>query len=166
MAEWRDVVGFEGEYIVSSIGEVVSLNYNNTKEPRSLRLFLNNKTGYVYVFLYKNGRKYSKRVHRLVAESFIENPNEYDIVNHKDENKSNNRVRNLEWCTSKYNNNYGTRLAKVSKQVVRMSVDGEVLGTYKSIRHAARVHGIDNSTISLACRGKVKTAGGFKWEYK
>ena len=89
-------------YLVSDKGEIYSLYTNKYLSPRITEL------GYLVVILTHNGIKKSKRVHRLVAEAFIPNPNNLPEINHKDENKLNNSVDNLEWCNRTYNNNYGT----------------------------------------------------------
>lgn len=120
--EWRDVIGFEGLYQVSNLGRVkgldrlVDTNINNVDKRISkgklLKPQFNNK-GYKRVNLCKNGTFKSVFVHRLVAEAFIPNPNNYPVVNHKDENKQNNCVENLEWCTQKYNMNWNGVMKKV-----------------------------------------------------
>ena len=102
MEEWRAVPGYEGLYEVSNMG-----NVRNVRKNTLLRLS-KDCYGYIQVSLYKNGRRTGLRVHRLVAEIFIPNSENLPMVNHKDEDKSNNRVDNLEWCTAKYNLNYGT----------------------------------------------------------
>ena len=104
--EWRNITNYEELYQVSNLGNVKNIRRNKLK-----KLTLN-KDGYYIVKLSKNNKKKVYLVHRLVAKEFIENKNNYDIVNHKDENKTNNKVDNLEWCTIKYNNNYGTRWIK------------------------------------------------------
>ena len=114
--EWKDIKGYEGLYQISNLGRIKSLNYNRTKKEKILSNSTNRK-GYLFVILYKNGKKKSFKVHRLVAIHFIENPNNYFQVNHKDENKSNNRVDNLEWCTQEYNLNYGTRNKRISEKM-------------------------------------------------
>ena len=105
--EWRDIKGYEGKYQVSNLGRVKSLNYNHTKKEKILSDYPNTY-GYLYVNLYKNGKGKPFYIHKLVAQAFIDNPNNYREINHKDENKQNNRVENLEWCNRKYNCNYGT----------------------------------------------------------
>ena len=102
MEEWKNVIGYEGLYEVSNIG-----NVRNVKRNTLLRLSKNQ--GYIQVWLYKNGIRAGLKVHRLVAEAFLPNPDNLPQVNHKDEDKTNNRVENLEWCTAKYNTNYGHR---------------------------------------------------------
>jgi len=105
---WKDISNYEGKYEVSNLGRVRSLSYNGTGEIKFLKQSTN-KRGYKRVGLCKNGKMKNCYVHRLVAITFIPNPNNHKEVNHKDENPANNNVNNLEWCTSEYNNNYGTR---------------------------------------------------------
>lgn len=105
--EWKPICGYEGLYEVSNLGKVKSLNYNNTKQEKILSQ-VKKDNGYLYVNLYQKGNSKNFRVHRLVANAFIDNPSNLPCVNHKDENKENNQVYNLEWCTHKYNTNYGT----------------------------------------------------------
>ena len=107
MEIWKDVVYFEGLYQVSNLGRVKSLNYSRTGREKVLKPSKTN--GYLQVYLYKEGKSKRFSIHRLVAFAFIPNPNNLPIVNHKDEDKSNNCVDNLEWCTVAYNNNYGTK---------------------------------------------------------
>lgn len=98
---WKDIKGYEGLYQVSNLGNVKSLKFN--KEKILIPLFDKN---YLFIQLWKNGKYKRYKVHRLVAEAFIPNTNEYSCVNHKDENKQNNCVDNLEWCTNQYNIEY------------------------------------------------------------
>lgn len=98
---------YEG-YLVNADGDVISMKH---KEPILLSPFL--RHGYERVTLWENGKKFNVSVHRLVAMAFIDNPNGYDEVNHKDENKTNNNVDNLEWCSHIYNMNYGTRNKRI-----------------------------------------------------
>ena len=114
---WKDIQGYEGLYQVSNLGEVRSLNYKGfTGNIHNLKLILR-KDGYLQVNLSKNGKKKNYRVHRLVAETFIENPNNLIIVNHKDLNRSNNLFTNLEWVTQKENMNYSLTVEK-RKQLI------------------------------------------------
>lgn len=101
---WRDIPYYEGLYQISNYGRVRSFHKNKTK----YKTQRTNNRGYLVVQLYKNGKMKNEYVHRLVALTFIPNPNHFPQVNHKDEDKQNNYVENLEWCTAKYNNNYGT----------------------------------------------------------
>ena len=124
--EWRPVVGYEGLYEVSNTGQVRSLDRYIKNGHSSYRLhkgkvisLLKGEYGYIQVNLYYNGKNYKKYVHRLVAQAFIPNPDNLPQINHKDEDKTNNRVDNLEWCTAKYNINYGTRKDKVRETAIK-----------------------------------------------
>lgn len=174
MEVWKDVVGFEGLYQVSNEGKVYSF-----KTRKILRPCCNTyRNGYMCLILRKNGKSYGCRMHRLVAEAFIPNPNKLPEVNHKDENTANNRASNLEWCTQKYNNNYGTKLirqskhtnysliaSKTSKKVCQVGLDGKTIKTWDSANQLKRLFGFDNSHIAKCCRGIEKTAYGFRWKY-
>ena len=108
MEEWKDVVGYEGKYQVTATGRIRTLNFKGTGIIQEL-FPIKNIWGYMTIQLYKDGRYHNCGVHRLVAMAFIPNPDNLSQVNHKDEDKTNNTVDNLEWCTAKYNCNYGTR---------------------------------------------------------
>ena len=112
MEEWKAVPGYEGLYEVSNKG-----NVRNVRRNKLLRLQKNQ--GYIKVWLYKNGIVTGLRVHRLVAQAFIPNPDNLLEVNHKDEDKTNNSVDNLEWCTRKYNVNYGTRNIRMRETAIK-----------------------------------------------
>lgn len=159
--EWKDIKGYEGYYKVSNFGRIKSLLFNREKILKTRY----NKTGYELV----NLRNKTFRVHSLVAQAFIPNPNNYSEINHKDENKMNNNVSNLEWCDRKYNCRYGSLPHKVSERFRKSVIcypPSKIGKTYfKSLLDAERKTGIDHSSISKCCRGKVKTAGGFHWEY-
>lgn len=113
---WEDIEGYESKYQVSNLGNVRSLNYRGTGKPKLLKQTTYEK-GYKRVNLYKNGKKKHYWIHRLVAIAFIPNPNDLPVVNHKDEDPSNNNVNNLEWCTYEYNNNYGTVRKRISESL-------------------------------------------------
>ena len=112
---WKDIEGYEGLYQVSNLGKVKSLNYNKTSESKLLKL-QKNSNGYTRVVLYKNRKPKVCLVHRLVAQAFIPNPNNLPQINHKDEDKANNSVDNLEWCTYLYNNTYGTAIERATEK--------------------------------------------------
>lgn len=108
---WKDIKGYEGLYQVSNLGRVKSLKVSKIKSER-IRKSYQQSSGYISIVLCKNGKAVNHKVHRLVASAFIDNPNNLPEINHKDENKANNKVDNLEWCDSSYNKNYGTRTEK------------------------------------------------------
>ena len=115
METWIDIKGYEHKYQVSNIGRVRALNYRRTGLTKLINI--RDNKGYAEVALWKNSSRKLYMVHRLVAEAFIPNPNNLPQVNHKDENKKNNQVDNLEWCTQAYNNIYGTRLERVRQSL-------------------------------------------------
>lgn len=106
MEIYKDVEGYENLYQVSNMGNVKSLISNKILKPAK------NHNGYLYVCFSKQGKHKHHKIHRLVAQAFIDNPNSYPIINHRDENKTNNCVSNLEWCDHKYNINYGTAIER------------------------------------------------------
>ena len=126
MEEWRYIKGYEGKYQISNYGRVKSLK-NSKGNYREKIMNPNDDThGYLKVNLSKNNKKKTYKIHRLVAIHFIDNPNNYECVNHKDENKQNNRVENLEWCTKKYNTNYGTTQKRHSETKKRLFKEGKI----------------------------------------
>lgn len=183
--EWRNIEGYEGLYQVSNFGRVKSLNYNNTNQEKILSQFGNGK-GYLFVNLYKERKMKNCYVHRLVAQAFLDNTNNYPMINHKDENKENNCVDNLEWCTQQYNVNYGTAQArriantdykaktakmdykaiaeKQSKQVYQYDKQCNLIKIWKSTMECDR-NGFNSSAISTCCNGKRNSHKGFVWSY-
>lgn len=158
---WKDIIGYE-KYMVSNLGRVYSKKNNKILKPHA------DPKGYLKVSIYQSG-SHTLKVHRLVALAFIENPNNFEQVNHKDEDKNNNCVENLEWCTNSYNRNYGTatkrtRDANVNQRSTSVPVRCiETNITYPSIKEAERNTGAKN--IFYVCSGKRKTSSGFHWEY-
>lgn len=108
---WKKIDGYN-DYFISNLGNLKSIKFGKDR----YMALTEDKDGYLKAKLYKNGKCKDAYIHRLVAKTFIENPNNYKIVNHIDESKQNNKVENLEWCTSKYNNNYGTRYFKNNRK--------------------------------------------------
>ena len=108
---WKDIEGYEGLYQVSNLGRVKSLKVSKIKSER-IRKSYQQSSGYISIVLCKNGKVTNHKIHRLVANAFIDNPDNLPEINHKDEDKTNNCVDNLEWCDSSYNKNYGTRTEK------------------------------------------------------
>lgn len=174
--EWRDIEGYEGLYMISNTGKVKSLEravwtgrgcYHTLPE----RILKADKWGggYYQVTLFKDGKRNRYKVHRLVAQAFIPNPDNLPCINHKDENKKNNCVQNLEWCTYKYNSNYGTnierRVSKRRKAVIGTNIATGNILKFPSAPEAERQMGIAASSICRCCNGKVKSAGGYVWHY-
>ena len=168
---WKDIEGYEGLYQVSNMGRVRSLTRNNI----ILKKTITNR-GYERVPLYKNKKSKLFRVHRLVANAFIPNPDNLPQVNHKDENKLNNCVDNLEWCTQEYNQNYGTISIRKSQKllnhkneskiVLQYTLDGTFVKEWKSIKDVQRNLGFDHANISKGCRGKQAHGYSYIWKYK
>lgn len=166
---WRNIEGYEGLYQVSIDGEVKSLErispQGHLLKERIMKPVLNDM-GYLRVGLTKGGKSKSFFVHRLVAQAWIPNPDNLPIINHKDENPLNNRVENLEWCTQKYNVNYGTAIEKRKKPVVGINpVTGEVVVEFSSTAEAGR-NGYRMGCILDCCKGKSLTCKGLIWCYK
>ena len=157
--KWITIDGFEN-YEVSENGDI-----RNVTSGRILKHEVTNK-GYHRVCLCQNGVPQKFRVHRLVLAAFapVEGMEQLQ-VNHKDENKDNNNIDNLEWCTAEYNNNYGTRNKRIRKPVEQYDMNGKLIAIYESQGAAARELGIQQSTISAAMHGKCKTAGGYTWKF-
>ena len=165
---WRHVKGYEGLYAVSSLGHVKSLNYRHTGKEKILKPVKSNY-GYLNVRLYRNGKYKFFRVHRLVAIAFIPNPKGFEQVNHRDEVKTNNCVENLEWCSAKYNINYGTlqerKAASRSKAVEasRFSDFREICLRFPSTAEAGR-NGYSSGAVSDCCRGCFNYEGNNKYK--
>lgn len=173
---WRPVVGYEGLYEVSNLGRIKSFDTYRKGPNGSIRICKGRilkpwttKNGYLLVNLYKNGKKKKFYVHRLVAEAFLPNPDNLPEVNHKDENKLNNNVENLEFCDCKYNINYGTAIERSSKKrskpILQYTLEGQFIREWKSIRECGR-NGYDQGHVAACCRGKQKTHKGYIWKYK
>lgn len=160
---WRDIEGYENLYQVSNLGRVKSLNYNHTGKEKIMKA--KKDKGYLRVQLYKDGKPKFYSVHRLVATSFLPNPNNLSQVNHIDEDKSNNIVDNLEWCSAKYNSNYGTRIQRIVEKNNKQVLCVETGVVYPSTMQVEREIGFLQCNISKACCGKYKTAYGFHWRY-
>lgn len=160
---YKDIQGYEGKYQISNLGNVYSLITNKILKPR---LTLD---GYYQVDLCKDGVKRHLYIHRLVAQSFLDNPKNYKIVNHKDENSMNNIVSNLEWCDSTYNNNYGNCKRKISEansiKINQYDMNGNFIKQWLGINNIERCLKINKGNICMCCKGKRNNAGGYKWEY-
>lgn len=157
--EWRPVKNFEDFYMVSDCGIIKSVGFNKEMKLRK------NPNGYFQVCLKGNGSQKTAYVHRLVAEAFLKPPlPEETCINHKDEIKTNNSVENLEWCTKAYNNSYNDKNKKCFKAVVATDSEGFSM-TFENARIAAESTGANYKNISACCRGKRKTAAGYKWSF-
>ena len=151
MEIWKDCKGYEGSYQVSNLGRIWSI-----KGQRYLK-GCEDKDGYLRVNLTaKNGKVKTERIHRLVAIAFIPNPLGLPVVNHKDENKQNNAVDNLEWCSVRYNNIYSKGKPIICVELNRV---------FDCSQSAMRELGICGRSIRQCCKGQVKTAGGYHWRY-
>lgn len=161
---YKDIQGYEGKYQISNLGNVYSLITNKILKPR---LTLD---GYYQVDLCKDGVKRHLYIHRLVAQSFLDNPKNYKIVNHKDENFKNNVYYNLEWCTAKYNCNYGTRLQRIAtknnKPILQFDLNGNFIKEYESITQASKELNNSLNNISQCCLGRSRTSKGYVFKFK
>lgn len=170
---WKDIKEYEGLYQVSSLGRVKSLNYNKTKKEKILKP--HESRGYYNVTLYKNGFHKYYGIHRLVAKEFIVNPKNKTQVNHKDGNKKNNNIENLEWVTSSENmkhafeNNlhkkYYGKEHNNARKIKQYTLNNIFIKEWGSIVEAANYYKTSIENIYSCLNKKSKTAKGFKWEY-
>lgn len=171
LEDFVDIQGYEGLYKVSNKGEVLSVRSGKLLKAGK------NSHGYMNVALTQNGKSKTHKVHRLVATAFIPNLNNLPYINHKDEDKTNNNAENLEWCTHKYNLNYGTAIERRSeaikaspvkqrKAVIQLSLLGEFIKEYRSTKEASEETGIDRRQISRAINHVGKQAQGYLWVLK
>ena len=160
---WKDIPGYEGLYQVSNTGKVKSMNYWRSGVPGILAPGITG-SGYQHVELSNADRKLRKHyVHRLVWEAFNGPIPEGLQINHKDENKTNNSLRNLEVVTPKQNANYGTRNIRIMKPVAKIDIaTGKILKEYSSLSCAIKEYG---GAVAKAVVGRYKQAYGFKWKY-
>ncbi len=175
---WKDIKNYEEKYQISNLGNIKSMNYDKTKREKLLKPNISNR-GYKYINLCKNGKATKKYIHRLVAETFIPNFNNYPVVNHKDNNTLNNNANNLEWCTQSYNVKYAYKCGRkgfwsgkfggehcLSRAVIQYDLKENFIKEWDCMGDVERQLGIRVCNISTCCIGKQKTAGGFKWKYK
>lgn len=187
MEIWKDIKGFEGYYQVSNLGRVKSLDrtitYVNGKVVNLKGKIISTfkmLNGYLTVNLRKNNKLYKKYIHRLVASAFIKNEYNYPCINHKDETRDNNVAENLEWCTYKYNNNYGSCIEKRKKNtdyknrkknfknikcVYQYDIEGNLIKKYKSANEVFNILGYSEDGVRKCCNNVSKTYKGFVWQY-
>ena len=163
MEVWKPVPDYEDLYEVSNTGKIRSLcgRYGYLNE---LKQCIGSR-GYLLVTLCRKGKQKTMNVHRIVATAFLPNPNGYPCINHKDLNKQNNMVSNLEWCSYTYNNTFAERAKRSGKKrnlPVKCIETGEI---FYCAYEASRRTGIRQSRISMCCNGKIKTSGGFHWTF-
>lgn len=175
---WKDIENYEGLYQISNLGNVRSVDRivnagieNNNKVVKKGKILnpVKDKDGYLKVSLSKNNIRKNYFVHRLVGKIFIANNKNLKQINHKDENKENNCVSNLEWCDNKYNQNYGTRKMRIakslSKPVIQYDLNKKYVKTWINSVEIEKKLKICASNIRYVCLGKRKTAGGYIWRY-
>ncbi len=172
---WKDIKNYEGLYQISNLGRVKSLGNNKYKKDKILK-FRVGKFGYGYLHLSKHGKEKTAKIHRLVAEAFISNPDNKETVNHIDGNKLNNNANNLEWCTIRENSQHRNRtgLSKarygkdnhLSKEVIQYDLKMNEISRYGSTREAQRMTGYKQTYISACCLGKYRTAYNYIWKYE
>ena len=173
---WKPIEGFEGYYQISNMGRVKSLErtVRNSRGCRTVaERILNpqsNSKGYLYVNLYKDGKMKRCRVNRLVAQAFLPNPDNLPCINHKDENKQNNCMDNLEWCSRSYNLTYNDRAKKVSeknkKPIYSINKVSGLIMYWNSAKEASRVLGIAPQSISNCLKGRHKSIKGYTFFYE
>ena len=162
MEKWKSIKGYEELYEVSNCGNIC------TKTKNKLFKLNKNSRGYIVVTFTKNKIEKSYSVHRLVAEAFIPNPENKPQVNHINGDKTDNRVENLEWCTQSENqiHCFKNNLQKRNnKKVIQYDINNNLIRVWDSLKEAAEQLNINHSKISLVCRGKRKTTGGYIWRY-
>lgn len=182
---WKDIAGFNN-YQISNLGRVKSLSrtifngkgYFISKE-KIMSLKYNTRQ-YAFIHLRVDGKSIPKRINRLVAESFIVNPENKKEVNHKNGIRNDNSVNNLEWVTTSENQLHSFRVLgrksstlgkcgkyhPASKQINQFNLNDEFIASYESLSDAERLTGINDGNISSAINGRLKTAGGYKWKFK
>lgn len=157
MEEWKDVIGAEKYYQISSKGRIRNKITKDILKPST-------SGNYRHIEL-RYGINKNVLIHKLVAEAFIPNPFNLRCVNHIDENKENNCVENLEWCSAKYNVNYGNGALKRNQRIIQYDLEGNAIKIWESMKDASESLGLYYQGISACCRGKKKSCGGYAWTY-
>ena len=188
MEEWKPIEGYEGKYLISNQGKVKSLYDKSGNYREHILVSRNAKNGYLYVNLYKNSKSKTKKIHRLVAETFIPNTNNLPCINHIDGNKHNNCIDNLEWCSYSENTKKAIELGLIDKEkffksgkdnimynkhgkehpssipVLQYDLKGNFIKKWDNIKDAEKALKLFH--ISNCCKGSRKTCGGYKWKYE
>lgn len=156
---WKNIVNFEN-YLISDKGEIKSIKTGKIMKPWL------NKEGYLTITL-KNiyGKRKTFKVHRLVARTFIPNPDNKITVHHIDKNKQNNKINNLEWRTHKEQRAIHFKIKKTEVPVMQMDLENKIIQIWHSQQAASKILDIPRTNINKCCNRKRKTAGGFKWQY-
>lgn len=163
---WKDIPNYEGLYQISNYGRVKTLNPRYNKVESNIKSVRKCHDGYYRLDLHKNGVKKTYYIHKLVALAFLPNPNNYTVVNHKDENKENNYVDNLEWCTIGYNNLYSVNSRKKSRRgIIQYDLFGNLIQKWQTISSASKTLNISRNSIFRCCNGTQNTAGNYIWKY-
>ena len=169
---WKDIPNYEGIYKVSNIGRIKMLERNIVdswgRKVHKKEHILKPRTGnrYYMIALYKNRKREDLLIHRIVAETFIPNPENKPFINHKDENCFNNSVENLMWCTQKENMNWGTAIDRRSKKLRKPVICIELGMLFDGLLEAEKQTGAKRPNICKCLKGIRETAGGYHWEYK
>ena len=169
---WLPIENYEHLYEVSNLGRVRRLESfvtgkNGVTRKVSGKILKpgTHRNGYLFVTLSKNGIHRHFLLHRLVSTAFLPNPDKKPQVNHKDEDKLNNSVENLEWCTAQENNNYGTKIKRTAEKLSKPVLCVELNRIFPSLSEAAEQLGLTRTNLSCVLAGRYKTAGGYHWEY-
>lgn len=188
MEEWKNIEGYEEKYLISNLGNIKSL-YDKNMNPREKILKLRKgKSGYLYCNLWKGSKSKTVKPHRLVAQHFLENVNNLPCVNHKNGIKTDNRLENLEWCTSKDNTRHAMKMGLMkhtnlfksgnenimydkhfennpcSRPVLQYDLEGNFIKRWRNVKEAKET--LHMCGIDRCCRGERKTAYGFIWKYE
>ena len=165
--EWREVFGYDILFEVSNVGEVRTKHHGKKGYQKEYRIIapVDNGSGYLKINVPQNNKQKTVYIHKLVAEAFVPNPEGLSEVNHIDENKNNNSADNLEWCTHKYNCQYGTRNERTAQKRMKRVMCNETNVVFESLEEAAKAFGVCKTAIANCLKGRSKTCAGHTWSY-